>query len=71
MANHRRVDDTLEQETERARRADNHLFVMLIDIDCFNRFNDSNGHQVGDQCLVSVAEALNASAKRSIDVIGR
>jgi diguanylate cyclase (GGDEF)-like protein len=71
VANRRQINDTLEQEIERAGRSDNHLSVILIDVDHFKRFNDSNGHQAGDQCLSAVAEVLSASAKRSIDVIGR
>jgi diguanylate cyclase (GGDEF)-like protein len=71
VANRRKISDTLKQETERAGRSDNHLSVILIDVDHFKRFNDSNGHQAGDQCLSAVAEVLSASAKRSIDVIGR
>ena len=71
VANRRRINDTLKQETDRAGRADNHLSVILIDIDFFKRFNDTNGHQAGDQCLATVAEVLKVAAKRSIDVIGR
>ena len=71
VANRRRINDSLKQETERAGRAESHLSVILIDIDFFKRFNDTNGHQAGDQCLATVAEVLKVAAKRSIDVIGR
>jgi diguanylate cyclase (GGDEF)-like protein len=71
VANRRQINDTLEQEIERAGRSDTHLSVILIDVDHFKRFNDSNGHQAGDQCLSAVADVLSASAKRSMDVIGR
>lgn len=71
VANRRQINDALEQEIERAGRSDNHLSVILIDVDHFKRFNDSNGHQAGDHCLNAVADVLSASAKRSMDIVGR
>lgn len=47
------------------------MFIILIDIDYFKRFNDSSGYLAGDQCLVAVADAIRSSAKRSMDMVGR
>ena len=55
---------------EPARRTGRPLTVALIDIDHFKRFNDTNGHQAGDQLLKSAAAAWS-EALRAGDVIYR
>lgn len=44
--------------------------LMLIDIDRFNVFNDTLGHDCGDQLLVEIAGRLGSSARRG-DLLGR
>ena len=43
----------------------------MMDIDHFKMFNDSYGHQHGDECLKRVAEAIGDVARRSGDVVAR
>ena len=43
---------------------------LLLDIDKFKQYNDTYGHKVGDQVIISVAKALTASF-RSYDVVMR
>ena len=51
--------DRLERCIDRARRhEDYHFAVLFLDIDRFKEVNDSLGHFVGDQLLVSIAERL-------------
>jgi diguanylate cyclase (GGDEF)-like protein len=47
-----------------------HLGVIMIDIDNFKSFNDTYGHQAGDEVLRSVAAALRRVVRRS-DVLAR
>ncbi|NNC77595.1 MAG: GGDEF domain-containing protein, partial [Woeseiaceae bacterium] len=45
--------------------------IILIDIDFFKLFNDSYGHQAGDECLQRVAHALTECATRPQDLVAR
>ncbi|SEL85505.1 diguanylate cyclase (GGDEF) domain-containing protein [Pseudoxanthomonas sp. GM95] len=45
--------------------------LMMIDIDYFKQFNDSQGHVLGDRCLVKVAAALKSTLQRSSDMVAR
>ncbi len=47
------------------------LSILMIDIDYFKRFNDSYGHQVGDDCLKDVASTLSRGLYRPGDFLAR
>jgi diguanylate cyclase (GGDEF)-like protein len=47
----------------RARQDDAPLSVVMIDLDHFKRFNDTHGHMVGDQALVTAAGAIRAALR--------
>jgi len=60
----------LDKAVLEARRHDQRLAVMFIDLDRFKSINDTLGHDAGDQVLRSVAERLRASVRDS-DVVAR
>lgn len=64
------LDTTLGQSLRRARRHQSKVAVVFADIDRFKNINDSLGHTIGDQLLVSVAERLRL-AIRNDDVVAR
>ena len=69
--NRRVFDETLDTEFQRAFRSRQSLSLILLDIDHFKRFNDSCGHQAGDDCLKRVATALEDACKRPTDLAAR
>lgn len=71
VANRRQFDDSLEREWRRARRSRDPLSLLMIDVDHFKLFNDRYGHQAGDVCLRSVAQALVRASLRPADLVSR
>tara|TARA_B100000315_G_scaffold259363_1_gene315109 strand:- start:3247 stop:4158 length:912 start_codon:yes stop_codon:yes gene_type:complete len=71
IANRRRLDEYLETEWRRAARNKYSVSLMMIDIDHFKSFNDTYGHQAGDDCLRDVASAIAASPQRPSDLVAR
>lgn len=51
LYNRRYLEEILERELRRAARAQQHLGVVLIDLDHFKKFNDAFGHDAGDAVL--------------------
>lgn len=45
--------------------------LMMVDIDYFKQFNDSQGHVVGDHCLMRVAAAMKTTLQRGTDMVAR
>ncbi|MDD4274159.1 MAG: EAL domain-containing protein [Desulfobacter postgatei] len=61
---------TLEHEVEYAGRYKKKFAVVLIDLDNFNRVNESLGHNAGDQCLQAISKRLK-NCLRSSDMLAR
>jgi diguanylate cyclase (GGDEF)-like protein len=57
-------------ETERAKRFDQPMSLVMLDIDNFKRVNDTYGHQQGDRVLAEVARVVRESS-REIDAPAR
>ena len=70
LLNRRVLIERLVQEVERARRYQNTIALMMIDLDHFKRVNDQYGHLVGDDVLRDVAAILK-NAVRAVDVVAR
>jgi diguanylate cyclase (GGDEF)-like protein/PAS domain S-box-containing protein len=70
IPNRRSFTEQAIKQFSRAKREHSAMLTGLIDIDLFKRFNDTYGHAIGDQVLVSVATTLS-SFFRQEDVYGR
>lgn len=47
------------------------ISLLICDLDYFKDFNDTYGHQLGDDCLKKVARAMTQSVKRPADLVAR
>lgn len=63
LTNRKRFDQALDLEMTEAVESGDPLCLLLLDIDHFKRFNDTHGHQTGDQVLRLVAHTLKINVK--------
>ena len=70
LSNVRHFHELLDQEIERAQRFNNHIGLVMVDIDNFKKVNDTYGHPQGDLVLKEVARVLRGEC-RDIDFPAR
>jgi diguanylate cyclase (GGDEF)-like protein/PAS domain S-box-containing protein len=70
LANRRCFDETLHAEWARALRQCQPLSLLMVDVDNFKAYNDTNGHLGGDECLKRIATAVS-SEMRANDLVAR
>jgi diguanylate cyclase (GGDEF)-like protein len=70
LLNRRGWEDALRAEIARADRARHPLSMLMLDLDGLKAFNDTAGHQAGDELLAAVAQAWE-SRLRPTDVLAR
>jgi len=58
-------------EWDRARREEQPLSLLFIDIDHFKLYNDTYGHAAGDDCLRQVGQTMKKTLLRPADSIAR
>ena len=58
LSNRRFLEESLEREEARSLRDQKPVAIVMVDIDHFKTFNDTNGHLAGDACLTKLGEVL-------------
>jgi diguanylate cyclase (GGDEF)-like protein/PAS domain S-box-containing protein len=71
LPNRRTFDSTLEHEWKRCKQENIPLALVMIDVDFFKNYNDTFGHQAGDNVLIKVAAAFAKTLKRPTDFVAR
>jgi len=71
IANRRRFNEFFYKECLRSVREKTPLTLLLIDIDFFKLYNDNFGHVRGDDCISTVAKALQNAVQRPADLVAR
>jgi len=69
--NRRYMDGHLKKTIKSMVRANSNLSLLLIDIDYFKKYNDTYGHNAGDNCLKMVATAISKCVYRDLDFVAR
>ncbi|MGM0534154.1 MAG: diguanylate cyclase, partial [Campylobacterota bacterium] len=69
--NRRHFNDVFEKAIQAAKRKDELVCFLLMDIDHFKQYNDTYGHQKGDEALKSFAQCLVEQTKRGDDMAFR
>lgn len=71
LKNRRKFDTVIEIEWRRAMRQKTPVALLMIDADHFKAYNDTFGHQAGDQVLVGIAICISDSVQRAGDCAAR
>lgn len=71
IGNRRKLDLFFEREWGRAVRNKSVISLVMIDIDYFKDYNDTYGHQPGDECIKRVAQSIDGILKRPGDIVVR
>ncbi|MGA2216532.1 MAG: diguanylate cyclase [Terracidiphilus sp.] len=71
LSNRRQFDQSLSNEWRRNARDQKPISLLMVDVDLFKLYNDTNGHLRGDTCLKQIAEAISEVATRPGDLTAR
>lgn len=69
--NRRHFDIVFDRMYEESKNRDINFSLILIDIDHFKRFNDTYGHNVGDEVLKTVVNTIRRNIRKNFDMFFR
>jgi diguanylate cyclase (GGDEF)-like protein len=71
LHNRRTLDELLLREWRRSKRSGQALSILFVDVDRFKNYNDTYGHQAGDDVLAQIARCISGHIRRPGDIAGR
>ncbi len=71
LFNRRYFDNIFKKQQRIQQRAKKNLIFIMMDIDHFKQYNDTYGHQAGDDALIAVATSLKDTLRRPDDLVFR
>ena len=71
LPNRRALNEHLTNMISISQRLDFKFAVLMMDIDYFKIYNDTYGHQKGDDCLVKISKCLSENIRRKMDFLAR
>lgn len=71
LLNKRAFKEIMERDCRRAQREGHPISLIMLDVDFFKIYNDTYGHQAGDDCLARIADVMRLSVNRPGDVVAR
>ena len=71
LANRYHFDCDLDRAWRRAHRTQSPLTLILLDVDYFKRYNDTYGHNAGDDCLRLVAQTIERAVPKGAGIVAR
>ncbi len=71
LGNRRNFEKMLLREFSLAKREKESMALLMCDVDLFKVYNDTYGHQDGDQCLKQIANAISETITRPADLACR
>jgi len=71
LYNRRFLEENLKKIIKELSRSSSVVSVMMLDVDFFKKYNDTYGHNAGDDCLKDIAQALLESVTREDDFTAR
>jgi diguanylate cyclase (GGDEF)-like protein/PAS domain S-box-containing protein len=64
LFNRRYMEETLERELSRGKRQGNPMGVIMMDLDHFKEYNDTYGHNAGDDLLCALGQLIQEGVRR-------
>ena len=71
LLNRRTFDERARETWRMASRTKQPLAILLFDIDYFKKYNDTYGHQAGDDCIRLIAQTIKKCCHRPGDIVAR